>query len=82
MTSPTLDAIKRRFAGREEAVERVYGQDDSFRGLCQDYLACTTALARWQGGRSDDARLRTNEYSELLRELTAEIETCLEAADR
>jgi hypothetical protein len=30
----------------------------------------------------DEARLRRNEYSELLAELTAEIEACLEVAGR
>ena len=76
-SSATLAAIKCRFAGREEAVGRAYENSESFRSLCRDYLACTAALARWQEGGSEEALLRTGEYSELLSELTAEIETCL-----
>ncbi|MGD8895771.1 MAG: hypothetical protein PVJ73_07030 [Acidobacteriota bacterium] len=77
-SSATLTAIKRRFRGREEAVEHAFEANESFRGLCRDYLACTAALVRWQEGELDEARLRRNEYSELLAELTAEIEACLD----
>jgi hypothetical protein len=69
--------IKRRFAGREGTVERSFEESESFRGLCRDYLACTAALARWQGVESDEGRLRTQEYSDLLDELTDEIVTRL-----
>jgi len=77
-SSATLTAIKCRFRGREEAVEHAFEANESFRGLCRDYLACTAALVRWQEGELDEARLRRNEYSELLAELTAEIEACLD----
>jgi len=73
----TLAMIKRRFAGREQAVEQAFETSESFRGLCRDYLACAAAVARWQERGSEEARLRRDEYSELLAELTSEIEAQL-----
>ncbi len=81
-TSATLIAIKSRFTGREGAVEHAFETSESFRGLCRDYLACTAALIRWREGGSEETRLRSSEYSELLAELTLEIEACLDADPR
>jgi len=69
--------IRQRFAGMETGVERAFRASESFRGLCQDYLACIAALARWEQHGSHEARTRSKEYSELLAELTAEIEARL-----
>jgi hypothetical protein len=46
--------------------------------LCRDYLACATVLARWQEAESSDARLRVEEYAQLLAELTQEIHSQLD----
>ena len=73
--------VRRRFAGREAAVERAYATRQSFRDLCRDYVACANALARWQELESEGARLRSAEYSELLDELTREIEVHLHAEE-
>ena len=77
----TLGMIRRRFAGEEAAVEREFERNESFRGLCRDYLACAAALARWQESESEEARLRKQEYSELRAELTKEIEAHLHPDD-
>jgi len=74
--------IKRRFAGRDLAVERLYRDSESFRGLCRDYLACAAALARWQESTSAEAPSRVQEYSGLLAELTNEIQSQLRAEER
>jgi hypothetical protein len=71
--------IKQRFAGNEDAVVRAFWASDAFRSLCRDYLACAAALARWQESESAEAPIRTAEYSELLVELTHEIEALLHA---
>jgi len=76
----TLEMIKRRFAGRAQDVERAFAASESFRGLCTDYLACATALARWRESTAEEAALRVREYSELLRELTKEIQARLSPA--
>jgi len=73
----TLDMIKRRFTGREPDVERAFAASESFRGLCRDYLACATALARWRESTAEEAQGRVREYSEMLTELTGEIEAHL-----
>lgn len=78
----TLSMIKHRFAGREAALDRAFETSESFRGLCGDYLACAATLARWQESEARDARLRVEEYSELLDELTREIEARLRSDDR
>ncbi len=78
----TLAMIKRRFAGSDRAVDREFEASESFRGLCRDYLACATVLARWQESESEEARLRVVEYSDLLTELTHEIEACLQTEQR
>ena len=75
-----LDMIKRRFAGGEAEIERAFRTSESFRGLCTDYLACATALARWRESTAEEAALRVQEYSELLRELTKEIQARLSPA--
>ncbi len=81
-TAATIAMINRRFAGHEQAVERAFGASESFRGLCRDYLACATALARWQESDSDEAQLRVREYSDLLAELTSEIQSQLRVEEQ
>jgi len=71
--------IKNRFGGSEAAIDRAFETSESFRGLCRDYLACAATLVGWQESGAENARLRVQEYSELLDELTREIETRLRA---
>lgn len=78
----TLTRIKPRFVGREAALDRAFETSESFRGLCGDYLACAATLARWQESGTENARLREQEYSELLDELTREIEARLRSDGR
>ena len=77
----TVDMIKRRFAGSEPAVERAFETSESFRGLCRDFLDCAATLGRWRESGADDAPLRVQEYSDLLDELTREIEARLRAQE-
>lgn len=77
----TLEMINRRFAGAGAAVERAYETSESFRSLCGDYLACAATLARWQESEAEHAQLRAQEYSELLDELTREIEARLRSSN-
>ena len=78
----TLELIKGRFGGQDETIERAFKRSKAFRALCGDYVACVTALARWQRLDSEEARLREAEYSELLEGLTQEIEMRLGAVYR
>lgn len=78
----TLIAVRSRFAGSEESVVLAFETSQSFRQLCRDYLACAEALARWQEVASEEGRLRVAEYSELMTEISAEIEQQLRAHRR
>jgi hypothetical protein len=78
----TVDVIKHRFPGAEAAIEQAFQASESFRGLCRDYLACAATLARWQDSEAEHGPLRVREYSELLGELTREIEERLRAQER
>ena len=78
----TLTRVKRRFAGHEAAVERAFATSESLRDLCRDHAACANALLRWQESESEGAQIRSAEYSELLEELTEEIESQLHAEAR
>jgi hypothetical protein len=78
----SVEMIKRRFTGAESAVERAFETSESFRGLCRDFIACAATLGRWSESRAEDAPLRVQEYSELLGELTREIEERLRAQGR
>jgi hypothetical protein len=73
----TLAAIERRFPEMTAIVQREYTESESFRSLCRDYVTCANTLARWQGSESEEGRSRSEEYSELLGELTRELEARL-----
>jgi hypothetical protein len=73
--------IKHRFAGCNDAIEQAFESSESFRGLCRDYLACATVLARWQESDSADAHARIEEYAGLLDELGTEIQVRLREED-
>jgi transposase-like protein len=77
--SDALKAIKREFGMRDNVIERAFKSSESFRAVCRDYQDCARALSRWRKSASEEARLREAEYSELLLELTAEIEARLQA---
>ena len=73
-TAQTKSMIKHRFAGCNDAIEQAFESSESFRGLCRDYLACATVLARWRRSDSADAHARAEEYAGLLDELGTEIQ--------
>ena len=77
-----LGFIKRRFGSKGPAIDRVFEGDGSFRSLCAEYLACTRALAYWQESDAEEADRRAAEYSELIEQLTGEIQARLCAAER
>lgn len=82
MEDVILAAVSRRFSQRAEAVEQAFKGSATFRGLCRDYLSCVAALERWQESQSGEAPARSAEYSQLLAELTTEIEARLRAGTK
>jgi hypothetical protein len=81
-TAQTKSMIKRRFADHGDAVDQAFDSSESFRGLCRDYLACATVLARWRRSDSEDAPARAEEYAALLAELGTELQVRLQETDR
>ena len=75
----TLSLIQAAFPGRERLIERAYSDNRPFRELCDDYHKCVGALERWKQLESDQPVQRSQEYTELLAELAAEIEIWLQA---
>lgn len=74
-----LTLIKSAFHSQDRIIDRVYRDSESFRSLCEDYAACSAALRRWKLQGSEEARLRQQEYSQLLVDLDREIQSWLEA---
>ena len=79
--SGLLKRIESRFGSRDAAIERAFNEDASFRALCEEYIACVRALARWRESDLEVARVREAEYSTLLAQLTQEIERSVSAMD-
>ena len=73
--------IQARFPGRERSIARAFGENPSFRDLCDDYRKCASAVDLWQRHQGTSAALRRQEYAELLEELGLEIRTWLNAAE-
>jgi hypothetical protein len=71
--------ISSSFPGNERLIDRAYRDDPTFRELCDDYVGCAAALERWQRSNGDKSSPRSEEYSELLAELTDEVQAWLDA---
>ena len=71
--------ISSSFPGNERLIDGAYRDDPTFRDLCDDYLRCAAALERWKRSNGDKSSSRSQEYSELLAELTDEVEAWLDA---
>jgi len=76
--SDTLALIRSSFAGRDRLIEHAYRESRAFRELCEDYRRCAAALDRWKRLNGRGVPSRSQEYTELLAELTREIESCLD----
>ena len=72
-----LALLKEALPGHDLIIERAYRESAAFRDLCLDFRTCTLALERWRGLDGDEATQRTQEYTQLLAELTSEIESGL-----
>jgi hypothetical protein len=71
--------ISSSFPGNERLIDRAYRDDPTFCELCDDYVRCAAALERWNRLSGDKSSPRTQEYSELLTELTDEVQAWLDA---
>jgi hypothetical protein len=69
------------FPGRDRLIESTYRAEWTFRELCQDFQECAAAVERWREMPSAESEGRFEEYSELLTELSKEIEAWLEGIE-
>jgi len=65
--------VMRKFPEHKKAIRRLLKDKDEFFTLCRDYQVCKEALGYWNASPSDQAPLRSIEYSALLQELETEI---------
>jgi hypothetical protein len=72
---PKTEAIIRRFPTEELAIWRLCGRDADFLSACEDYEVAAGALQHWETGSA----IRAEEYRQMLRDIEAEIRTCLDA---
>ncbi len=75
MTS-TVDLVSRTFPSLGERVAALYGRDDVFRELCDDYSICLGAVHRAEASGSPEVRA---EYAAL--QLRLETELLLQLED-
>jgi hypothetical protein len=73
----SLTLLSERFPHVRERAAWLYGQDESFRDLCQDYEECAGTVARFEAGGSTSAAIR-KEYAALLMRLERELLRFLE----
>ena len=62
-----------RFPEHEEAIRRLFKNEDNFKLLCSDYRRCAKALEFWSKSDLCEAPQRRKEYESLLAELEMEI---------
>jgi hypothetical protein len=71
--------VSERFPDDRHAIERLYGQHDEFREMCEHYSECQLVLARFRSS-ADAKQDRVQEYKDLIEELEQEIRKTLDAA--
>ncbi len=69
----SLFAVMERFPRHKAAVRRLFKGNESFQTLCEDYRKCAEALRHWNQSAAEEAVVRREEYTALLRDLEAEI---------
>jgi hypothetical protein len=72
--------IIKRFQEHKETVRRLYGENENFQEMCDDYQKCAKALRHWAQSDSEEACERRNEYAGYLQDLETEILQSLKEA--
>ena len=73
LIKPVLIRIIKRFPEYNDAICSLFRTIPSFNEICMDHEQCCKTLEHYQRQDSDEARLRTIEYGEILRGLELEI---------
>ena len=70
---PGFSQLLKRFPEYHDAVCILLMKNRLFNEICLDYEQCCKALRRWQTQNSEESKLRTAEYEEILHDLDQEI---------
>ena len=81
LINPVLIRIIERFPGYNDAILNLFRKIPSFNEICMDHEQCCKTLEHYQRQDSDEARLRTTEYGEILHGLELEIMQYLKEYD-
>ena len=60
-------SIIERFPNHQDAISRIFRENETFRTICEDYQLCTRTLAHWNQLDSGEAPERIEEYKAVLR---------------
>jgi hypothetical protein len=65
--------IHEKFSKFRHIIHTLYRNDDTFRGIYDDYQTYLKALQFWEQSNAEDAPARQYEYSDLVHELEIEL---------
>ena len=77
-----LDPVLERYPKKASDIRERALKDPLFNSACQDFCEAHQALQRWQASGSPNSQDRIAEFSRIISELEAEIETILGQKDR
>ena len=69
----SLKKVLKRFPGHHQIIEELYGESDSFRSLCEDYMDCLEIIKNLDYSESIVQAGYKQEYETLLLELEEEL---------
>lgn len=80
--SDFLDPVLKKYPKEASKVRERALRDPLFRSACQDYCDTYAALQNWRVSGSPTSQERIAEFSQILKEIEAEIEEALMKSDR
>lgn len=73
--------VSKHLSAHRPSIQLLFHSSPVFRETCMDYHTCSRALNYWRSLSSEEAALRTQEYSVLLQELKEELLQCISLFD-
>ncbi len=71
---PCIFEIIKKFPKQRDITIDLHNNNHTFRSICSDLNKCRDALLHWSQQDSPEAKLREQEYRELVKNLWSEIE--------
>lgn len=73
----SIVTVSNHFSDHRPLIQPLFLSNPVFRETCIDFHECRKALHYWRTLSSEEASIRTQEYSALLQELSKELLDCL-----